>query len=213
MRTEFALDPDAPGAGVQQALIERFVRDTRRGSAEQFVAAFVLMARSLGVDARIASGFVIPEDELGADGVTALRSDMAAVWPEVRVEGLGWVPFDPVPPDEAQRPGAAGPAAAAPDPRRPAAAGGPAGRAVERDARSPTSPRRTTAGGVWDDVLRWVGRARSPSAVVALPLAAVAGLILWLKRRRRRRLLEAPTPAGGRGGRGRWPPTCSSTPG
>ena len=30
-----------PGAGVQQALIERFVRDTRRGSAEQFVAAFV----------------------------------------------------------------------------------------------------------------------------------------------------------------------------
>ncbi len=52
MRTEWALDPDAPGAGVQQALIERFVRDTRRGSAEQFVAAFVLMARSLGVDAR-----------------------------------------------------------------------------------------------------------------------------------------------------------------
>ena len=192
MRTEWALDPDAPGAGVQQALIERFVRDTRRGSAEQFVAAFVLMARSLGVDARIASGFVIPEDELDADGATTLRSDMAAVWPEVHVEGLGWVPFDPVPPDEASD---LAPPAPPPLRQTPVAPQPPVVPPVEpsNETPEPDEPEEDTAGGVWNDVLRWVGRGALAVGLVALPLAAAAGLILWLKSRRRRRLLEAPT--------------------
>jgi transglutaminase-like putative cysteine protease len=192
MRTEWALDPDAPGAGVQQALIERFVRDTRRGSAEQFVGAFVLMARSLGVDARVASGFVIPEDQLDADGAIALRSDMAAVWPEVRIEGFGWVPFDPVPPEEASD---LAPPAPPPLRQSPVAPQPPVVPPVEspNEPPEPDEADEDTAGGVWDDVLRWVGRGALAVGIVALPLAAAAGVIIVLKRRRRRRLLGART--------------------
>ena len=200
MRTEFALDPDAPGAGVQQALLERFAHDTRRGSAEQFVAAYVLMARSLGVDARIASGFVIPEDELAS--ATALRSDMAAVWPEVRIDGLGWVPFDPVPPEETSdvAPPAAPPRRLTPVAPQPPVVppAQPATETPERD-----DAETAAADGVWTDVLRWAGRAGLALAAIAVPLAVAAGLILWLKRRRRRRLLHAPPTRAGAWGVGR----------
>ena len=58
MREEFVLDSKVQGGGLQQALIDRFLRDTQRGTAEQFATAFVLLARSLGIEARVATGFV-----------------------------------------------------------------------------------------------------------------------------------------------------------
>ena len=52
MREEFVLDSNVQGGGLQQALIDRFLRDTQRGTAEQFATAFVLLTRSLGIEAR-----------------------------------------------------------------------------------------------------------------------------------------------------------------
>ncbi len=97
MRNDFTLRSDAEGGGLQRALMERFLRDTQTGNAEQFSAAFVLLARSLGVDARVATGYEIDPDrvETGDTSVTILSSD-AAIWPEVRI-GDEWVAFDPVP--------------------------------------------------------------------------------------------------------------------
>ena len=86
MRDEWQLDPAAPGGGQQLALLERFITDTNRGTREQFVTAFVLMTRSLGFDARIATGFVVPPDSLRSP--LELRSTMASVWPGC----LGWHP-------------------------------------------------------------------------------------------------------------------------
>ena len=43
MREEFVLDSNVQGAGLQQALIDRFLRDTQRGTAEQFATGFVLL--------------------------------------------------------------------------------------------------------------------------------------------------------------------------
>ena len=54
-----------------------------------------LLTRALGWDTRIASGFIVPPDATGPSLV--LTSEMAAVWPEVRFDDVGWVPFDPVP--------------------------------------------------------------------------------------------------------------------
>ncbi len=119
MRTDWALDSSAPGGGQQQALVERFVTDTRRGTREQFVTAFVLLARALGIDARVATGFIIPPDRL--ESPLTIRSTQATVWPEVRLVGVGWLAFDPVPPNEASNdeeppppPEAQSPAAAQP---------------------------------------------------------------------------------------------------
>jgi len=98
MRDDFVLRNDASGGGMQRALIERFLNDTRRGNAEQFATAYVLLARSLGVDARVATGYIIDSDRLPADDSNSLTilSSEAAIWPEVRI-GDRWVAFDPVP--------------------------------------------------------------------------------------------------------------------
>ncbi|WP_148288759.1 transglutaminase family protein [Ilumatobacter nonamiensis] len=102
MRNDFVLRTDAPGGGLQRLLIERFLRETRRGNSEQFATAFVLLARSLGVEARVATGYRIDPEQIGTDGdastFTILSSD-ADVWPEVRI-GTDWVAFDPVPENE-----------------------------------------------------------------------------------------------------------------
>ena len=102
MRTDFVLQSDAPGGGLQRVLIDRFLRDTQRGNAEQFTTGFVLLARSLGVDARVATGFEVESEALqpsDAGATLTLSSADARIWPEVRV-GDGWVAFDPVPAEE-----------------------------------------------------------------------------------------------------------------
>ncbi len=104
MREDFVLDSDVQGGGLEQALIDRFLRDTQRGTAEQFATSFVLLARSLGIEARVATGFVA-----GDDGATVtppgqplvLTSADAEVWPEVQLNDGSWIAYDPVPADEA----------------------------------------------------------------------------------------------------------------
>ncbi|WP_353050996.1 transglutaminaseTgpA domain-containing protein [Actinoplanes sp. NBRC 101535] len=63
----------------------------RRGTSEQFAAAYALMARLSGLPSRIVVGFRAP----AAGGVVTAGD--AVAWPEVLFDGLGWVAFDPMP--------------------------------------------------------------------------------------------------------------------
>ncbi|RBP97218.1 transglutaminase [Bifidobacterium aemilianum] len=78
------------------------------GDSEQYASAMALMARDLGLPARVVFGFV-PKDKDGAisgsrtkkqdDGSTKVEftgNDIQA-WVEVRLKGYGWVPFYPTP--------------------------------------------------------------------------------------------------------------------
>jgi transglutaminase-like putative cysteine protease len=78
------------GSGWPQ--LRTFLLDTKVGTTEQFAAAYVVLARIVGIPARIAVGFRAPE-ETGQD-VEVHNSDVFA-WPEVAVAGVGWVPLDP----------------------------------------------------------------------------------------------------------------------
>ena len=189
MREEWQLDPEAPGGGQQLALIERFVQDTHRGTREQFVTAFVLLTRSLGFDARVATGFIVPPAAIGPSLV--LESDMATVWPEVGFDDVGWVPFDPipqvvateddepVPPPQAQTPAAAQPPIAPPT-----------------DEVEPTDeevPDVAAETGRWEGVRRWLLRGATVSAIGVLPFLLAVGTIVglkWRRRRRRRRVTD-----------------------
>jgi hypothetical protein len=64
----------------------------QRGTSEQFAAAFAALGRLLGLPTRVVVGFHVP-----AGGGTVTAAD-AAAWPEVLFDGIGWVPFDPLPP-------------------------------------------------------------------------------------------------------------------
>ncbi|HEX9969792.1 MAG TPA: transglutaminase-like domain-containing protein, partial [Acidimicrobiales bacterium] len=67
----------------------------KRGYCEQFAGAFAVMARSVGLPARVAVGFT--PGELGADGRYHVRGLNAHAWPEVYIEGFGWTYFEPTP--------------------------------------------------------------------------------------------------------------------
>ena len=65
-----------------------FLTRSKRGTSEQFAAAYVVLARLIGIPARLVVGF-----RGSADGVVRNRDVLA--WPEVAVAGAGWVPLDP----------------------------------------------------------------------------------------------------------------------
>ena len=191
MRDDWVLASNAPGAGLQRALLERFVRDTKRGTAEQFAAAYVLLARSLGVDARVATGFVGARSATGS-ALTLVSSD-AAVWPEVGLLDGRWIAFDPVPPDEASdvappdEPAVQTPAAAQP-PIAPAPELTP-DTADDDEAGNDAS---STTASVY---VRWGQKAGIALGTILVALAALAAIILLAKFQRRRKRLASGTPA------------------
>jgi len=73
--------------------LENFLFRSKRGYCEQFAGAFAVMARVVGLPTRIAVGFT--PGELGADGLYHVRDEHAHAWPEVYLEGYGWMQFEP----------------------------------------------------------------------------------------------------------------------
>lgn len=80
--------------------LERFLSEEGRvGYCEQFAASMALMARSLGIPARVSVGFLRP-DHIGTNTYEFSSHDLHA-WPELWFEGHGWVLFEPTPQDRA----------------------------------------------------------------------------------------------------------------
>jgi Transglutaminase-like superfamily len=64
--------------------------------AEQRAAALVLMARALGIPARVAVGYLVERSDGAAGGSVDVRTGTATAWAEVPVRGFGWFPLDVV---------------------------------------------------------------------------------------------------------------------
>jgi transglutaminase-like putative cysteine protease len=67
------------------------------GYCEQFAGSFAAMARSIGLPSRVAVGFTQGERDPDEPGVFRVRGEHAHAWPEVYIEGAGWVAFEPTP--------------------------------------------------------------------------------------------------------------------
>ena len=67
------------------------------GDDEQYAPIAALMARSLGVPARVVMGFVVPDDA-SADTPVTITGQQVAAWVEVDIDGVGWVPTDQIKP-------------------------------------------------------------------------------------------------------------------
>ena len=89
---EYDLDAPVPPAGADA--VDHFLFGSQRGFCEQIASATAIMLRTLGVPARIATGYV-PSERDEVAGVWLSRARDAHAWVEVRFPNFGWVAFDP----------------------------------------------------------------------------------------------------------------------
>lgn len=90
----FTYDTKVPPATSQDAVWD-FLQ-SRRGYCVQFSSAMTLMARMLGIPARVAIGF-LPGTFTGNAGEYQVTGKQAHAWPELYFAGYGWVRFEPTP--------------------------------------------------------------------------------------------------------------------
>ena len=76
--------------------IEEFLFDTHMGYSEQFASSYAVMARSVGLPARVAVGFTPGEFDPSIEAYRVNGSN-AHAWPEVWMDGVGWLRFEPTP--------------------------------------------------------------------------------------------------------------------
>ncbi|MCE9591680.1 MAG: DUF3488 and DUF4129 domain-containing transglutaminase family protein [Planctomycetes bacterium] len=97
----------APGRARSGEPISSFLFESREGHCELFASGLAAMARSLGMTARLVSGYRVYEyNRVG--GYYVVRPEHAHAWVEVYCGEGGWVTVDPTPPDisgDAQRDG------------------------------------------------------------------------------------------------------------
>ena len=101
---------DSPGVLASDELrtpIEAFLLEGLSGHCEYFASSMVVLARSVGIPARLVNGFAGGRrNDLGGF-VSVSRAD-AHAWVEIHFERAGWVRYDPTPPDLRMREAAVG---------------------------------------------------------------------------------------------------------
>lgn len=100
-RSQFTYSLDAPVEGDFDGTggdaVAAFL-DARAGYCIHFAGAFALMAQALDMPVRIVVGYLpgrLTDDKRGDEFIYVVSSDQLHAWPEVRFEGIGWVPFEP----------------------------------------------------------------------------------------------------------------------
>lgn len=94
---EYSIE-DAQAANGVDALEQFLSPSGRVGYCEQFAASMAVMARSLGIPARVAVGFLRP-DQIGSSDTWEYSAFDLHAWPELYFDGFGWVLFEPTPSD------------------------------------------------------------------------------------------------------------------
>src|SRR5579883_1931183 len=103
LRSEFRYTLDTPHTPTRDPLADfLFVR--KAGYCEYFASAMAVMLRTLGVPARVATGFQ-PGYFNDVSGLFVIRASDAHAWVEAWLEGKGWRTFDPTPPDTSKQNG------------------------------------------------------------------------------------------------------------
>ncbi|HKC18220.1 MAG TPA: transglutaminase-like domain-containing protein, partial [Candidatus Dormibacteraeota bacterium] len=87
---------DLPRVPTGQDPVDWFLFDAKTGYCEQFATAEVLLLRSLGIGARLVTGYATGDYDPVLNQAVVRERD-AHAWVEVWFPGYGWVPVDPTP--------------------------------------------------------------------------------------------------------------------
>ncbi len=161
---------------------------SRRGYCVQFATSMTVLARTLGIPARLGVGFL--PGELGTDRTYRVTGADAHAWPELYFPGTGWVRFEPTPAVQTGPPPSWSNPFSAAAPTTAPTAGAPQTTSTPSAAATTAAPQ--DQGGLPGVVAN--PRTRGPLiAVVALLVVATAlAAVLALRRRRRPALRLAP---------------------
>lgn len=96
----YTLDQVAPPPGREP--IEWFLSDSREGHCEYFASGMAAMCRSVGINARVVTGY-IATDYVPGSRHYVVRASNAHAWVEVQVGPDAWRRYDPSPSADLQR--------------------------------------------------------------------------------------------------------------
>lgn len=187
LKKNYPYDLDVPPQESGMDAVAYFLFRQRAGYCEHFASAMAVMARSVGIPARVVTGYAGGSYN-PFTGLWEIRENDAHAWVEIYFGAAGWVPFDPTP-------GFDGPAATSGQSSWPVArifsylggtlAGSPAGALLGRVTGELAAAAKLT---------RPLPLALT-AAVLLAALAAIAAILkltgILLARRRRRRLVAA----------------------
>ena len=187
--------------GTGMEVLAKFL-EAKSGYCIHYSTAMAVMARAIGLPSRVAVGFapgratgVTQAGEQGGPARTeySVAAQDAHAWPEIYLDGSGWIPFEPTPsrgivPGYAFDPSAINVPESDPEALRPratnTAASTPLPTASATSAPAPQAAPRATAS--WWESLDWGHLLWAASAVVVLGVASVLPQALRGLQRRRR---------------------------
>ena len=161
------------------------------GDDEQFAVAMALMARQHGIPARVVMGFYDESTLEGEapEGPVEVRGADVHAWVEVAFEGIGWVPFDPLPDEDTPPQSSERRSEAQPQPQQllepqpPEEPEEPPTQPLPEDAEEDELETETEGLGQWFLV---AGIAFGALVVLSLPFVVIAAIKASRRKRRRR---------------------------
>ncbi len=96
LKETYPYDLSIPPQMEEMDAVEYFLFEQKRGYCEQFSSSLAVMARSLGIPARVATGYA-PGEYNPFTGYYDVRASDAHAWVEIYFPGYGWSTFDPTP--------------------------------------------------------------------------------------------------------------------
>lgn len=93
---QFPYSVDVPGPPSGRDAVDYFLFDLKVGFCDYFASAMVVMARSVGLPARLVMGYSSGIYDYSQE-YFVVRAMNAHAWAEVYFPGIGWVEFEPTP--------------------------------------------------------------------------------------------------------------------
>jgi transglutaminase-like putative cysteine protease len=184
LRANYTYSLEVPETTVDSPL-EDFLFESKVGYCVQFAGAFTVLARSVGIPARLALGYT--PGKLTEDGYFSVTGKNAHAWPEVRLSDNRWVAFEPTPgrgnPDGEAITGVAG--IDGPEAPESTAATTTSTTVVASELAVPTVPETATTPEIPTAINEKSSSTRALLLAALLALAAMVGTAIWLTRRRR----------------------------